>query len=445
MIKVTKFGGSSLADAAQFKKVRDIVLADSQRAVVVVSAPGKRGPEDNKITDLLYLCHAHLKYGVSYEGIFSMIEERFNAIEEELGLATGLASEFARIRSKMHKNMSIDYLVSRGEYLAGKLMADYLGFAFVDATEWVSFGYDGKLDMDKSEEALRAIFQEKERVVLPGFYGALPDGKVRVMSRGGSDITGSMAAAAVGAGVYENWTDVSGILMADPRIVEDPKPIAHITYSELRELSYMGASVLHEETIFPVRNKDIPINIRNTNAPQDPGTLIQESFEKETREERKRFITGISGRKDFSIITLRKSHLTAETGVIRDVLAIFEKYNVPIEHIPSGIDSFSLVVSTERVKPCIYDIIGEIKALCEPDTINVTDHIALIATVGRKMAFIPGVSGKVFGALGQHDINIRMIAQGPDEINIIVGVENRDFEKTIRVLYDSFIIGGKEK
>lgn len=445
MIKVVKFGGSSLADAEQFKKVKDIVLADGQRAMVVVSAPGKRSGDDNKITDLLYLCHAHLKYGVSYEGVFSMIEERFNQIREGCGLSTDLAAEFALIRSRMHKNMSIDYLVSRGEYLAARLMADYLGFSFVDATQWVRFGYDGKLDADKSEASLAALFREKSNMVLPGFYGALPDGNVRVMSRGGSDITGSLAAAAVDAGVYENWTDVSGILMADPRIVADPKPIARITYSELRELAYMGANVLHEETIFPVRHKDIPINIRNTNAPEEPGTLIKESFEKETREERKRFVTGISGRKDFSILTLRKSHLTAETGTIRGVLAIFEKYGVPIEHIPSGIDSFSLVVSSEKIKPCMYDIIGEIKQCCEPESINVTDNIALIATVGRKMAFIPGVSGKVFGALGANDINIRMIAQGPDEINIIVGVENRDFEKTIRVLYDSFIIGGNEK
>lgn len=445
MIKVVKFGGSSLADAAQFKKVKDIIQADGQRTAVVVSAPGKRFGDDNKITDLLYLCHAHLKYGVSYEGVFSMIEERFNQIKEGCGLSTDLATEFAQIRGNMHKNMSIDYLVSRGEYLTAKLMADYLGFSFVDATEWVRFGYDGKLDADKSEANLAVLAQEHPHMVLPGFYGALPDGSVRVMSRGGSDITGSLAAAAVDAAVYENWTDVSGILMADPRIVEDPKPIARITYSELRELAYMGANVLHEETIFPVRNKDIPINIRNTNAPEDPGTLIKESFEKETKEERKRFITGISGRKDFSILTVRKSHLTAEAGVIRSVLAIFEKYGVAIEHIPSGIDSFSLVVSSEKLKPCMYDIIGEIKQCCEPDSINVTENIALIATVGRKMASIPGVSGKVFGALGANDINIRMIAQGPDEINIIVGVENRDFENAIRVLYNSFIIGGIEK
>lgn len=445
MLKVTKFGGSSLADARQFQKVKDIVQADGRRVVVVVSAPGKRFPEDNKITDLLYLCHAHLKYGVSYDGIFSMIEDRFLEIQNELGLDVDLKGEFAKIRASMHKNMSIDYLVSRGEYLTGKLMAAYLGYDFVDATEWVAFGYDGKLDMEKSQANLAAMFGEKSKVVLPGFYGALPDGKVRVMSRGGSDITGALAAAAIDAGVYENWTDVSGILMADPRIVDNPRPIAHITYSELRELSYMGANVLHEETIFPVRIKDIPINIRNTNDPQAPGTLIQERFSKETREERKRFITGISGRKDFSILTLRKGHLAADTGTIRGVLAIFEKYNVPIEHFPSGIDSFSLVVSTEKIKSCIYDIIGEIKDLFQPDSITVTDNIALIATVGRKMAFIPGVSGKVFGTLGANDINIRMIAQGPDEINIIVGVENQDFEKTIRVLYDSFIVGGKEE
>ncbi|NCB32178.1 MAG: aspartate kinase, partial [Clostridia bacterium] len=263
-MKVVKFGGSSLADAGQFKRVKDIILKEAQRAVVVVSAPGKRFGDDNKITDLLYLCHAHLKYGVSYEGIFCMIEERFNQIKEGCGLSTDLASEFAHIRSQMHKNMSIDYLVSRGEYLTAKLMADYLGFSFVDATEWVRFGYDGKLDADKSEASLAAMFKEKSRMVLPGFYGALPDGNVRVMSRGGSDITGSLAAAAVDAGVYENWTDVSGLLVADPRIVKS-EPIERLSYKELRELSYMGAAVLHEDAIYPARIANIPINIRNTN------------------------------------------------------------------------------------------------------------------------------------------------------------------------------------
>ncbi|MDR0841732.1 MAG: aspartate kinase [Christensenellaceae bacterium] len=445
MIKVVKFGGSSLADAAQFQKVKDLVQADEKRAVVVVSAPGKRFGDDNKVTDLLYLCHAHLQYGVSYEAIFSMIEERFNEIKRGCGLKTNLGAEFALIRSNMKKNMSIDYLASRGEYLTGKLMADYLGYTFVDATQWVSFGYDGKLDMEKTNAQLAAIFEKTNKLVLPGFYGALPDGGVKVMTRGGSDITGSLAAAAVNAEVYENWTDVSGILMADPRIVENPKPIAHITYSELRELAYMGANVLHEEAVFPVLHKDIPINIRNTNEPAAPGTFIQQHFSKESREERKRFITGISGRKDYSIITLHKHHLIAEVGMIRKVLSVLEKYKVPIEQTPGGIDSFSVVVTTEKITPVLYDVIAEIKQQCDPDSITVTEGISLIAVVGRKMVSIPGVSGKMFGALGENGINIRLIDQGPDEINIIVGVENKDFEQAIRVLYNKFIVGGEEE
>jgi len=444
-IKVAKFGGSSLADAAQFKKVRDIVRMDGARRLVVVSAPGKRTGDDNKITDLLYLVHAHLKYGVSCEQVFGLIERRFYEIREQCGLATDLEGAFAEIRSKLNKSISIDYLVSRGEYLCGLLMADYLGYDFVDATEWVRFGYDGKLDMDESERGLAAIFERHDCVVLPGFYGALPNGDVKVMSRGGSDITGAIAAAAVGAEVYENWTDVAGILMADPRIVKEPKSISRITYSELRELSYMGANVLHEETVFPVRNKDIPVNIRDTNHPAEAGTIIKERFEDESNEERERFITGVSGRKDFSIVLIRKDHLAEHPDVIRQALGVFADFGVAIEHIPSGIDSFSLVVRTEQLRPRLYDVLSAIKERCLPDSVQVIDNIALIATVGRFMALRPGISGRLFMALGKSGVSIRMIAQGPDEINIIVGVENENFEKAIRVLYDSFGGGGQQE
>ena len=437
MLKVTKFGGSSLADARQFQKVKDIVQADGRRVVVVVSAPGKRFPEDNKITDLLYLCHAHLKYGVSYDGIFSMIEDRFLEIQNELGLDVDLKGEFAKIRANMHKNMSIDYLVSRGEYLTGKLMAAYLGYDFVDATEWVAFGYDGKLDMEKSQANLAAMFGEKSKVVLPGFYGALPDGKVRVMSRGGSDITGALAAAAIDAGVYENWTDVSGILMADPRIVDNPRPIAHITYSELRELAYMGANVLHEETIFPVRIKDIPINIRNTNAPDHPGTMILESIGDEMEEGG--FITGIAGKKGFSIITIAKTGMSSEPGSLLKILNVLAKHEVNVEYLPSGIDNVSLVVSSDKVSRSLYEMLGELQKEVQPNKITVTEHIAIVAAVGRKMAYRPGVSGKIFAKLGENGVNIRMITQGPEELNIIVGVEEKDFEQAIRVLYNSFV------
>ena len=442
MVKAAKFGGSSLADAVQFQKVRDIVCADDTRRVVVVSAPGKRHGGDNKVTDLLYLCHAHLQYGVSCESVFAMIEDRFRDIQQGCGIPADLAPEFACIRGSMRKGMPIDELVSRGEYLTAKLMAAYLGFDFVDAADWVTFGYDGKLDAPRSEQRLRELLAEHPRMVVPGFYGALPNGKLRLLSRGGSDITGSLAAAAADAAVYENWTDVSGVLMADPRVVPNPKPIPHITYGELRELAYMGANVLHEEAVFPVRQINIPINIRNTNAPDEAGTLICEHFDRETHEERARFITGISGHTGFSIITLRKSRLAAEPGALRSALAVFEQFGVPVEHIPGGIDSFSPVVSSEQAAPVLYDILGELHRCCAPDSLTVTDNIALIAVVGRKMASLPGVSGKIFGALGAHNVNIRMIAQGPDEINIIVGVENGDFEKAIRILYNSFVIGG---
>ena len=438
MLKVLKFGGSSMADAKQFEKVKSIVQADPSRKVVIVSAAGKRFSDDHKLTDLLYLCHAHLKYGVACDSVFDMIRSRYMEIRDELGLKTDLESEFDALRRKMDKGISQDELVSRGEYFAARLMADYLGYDFLDSELWLRFKLDGTVDQEVSYEALSRAASGR-RVVIPGFYGTMPDGSIKTFTRGGSDITGALAAAALDADVYENWTDVSGFLMADPRIVKDPLPIERITYSELRELSYIGAQVLHEGTIFPVREKNIPLNIRNTNQPDHPGTMIRESFDEPEEKADSSFITGIAGRKDFSVITITKNGMSNEVGVLRRVLEILEKYQLVVEYLPSGIDSVSLVVAADKLRPCQYQILGEIQKALKPDTIHVTENMAIVAAVGRKMAFKPGISGKIFAALGENGINIRMITQGPEELNIIVGVDNKDFAGAIRVLYNSFV------
>ena len=438
MLKVLKFGGSSMADAKQFEKVKSIVQADPSRKVVVVSAAGKRFSDDHKLTDLPYLCHAHLKYGVACDSVFDMIRSRYMEIRDELGLKTDLESEFDALRKKMDKGTSQDELVSRGEYFAARLMADYLGYDFLDSELWLRFKLDGTVDQEVSYEALSRAASGR-RLVIPGFYGAMPDGSIKTFTRGGSDITGALAAAALDADVYENWTDVSGFLMADPRIVKDPLPIERITYSELRELSYIGAQVLHEGTIFPVREKNIPLNIRNTNQPDHPGTMIRESFDEPEEKADSSFITGIAGRKNFSVITITKNGMSNEVGVLRRVLEILEKYQLVVEYLPSGIDSVSLVVAADKLRPCQYQILGEIQKALKPDTIHVTEDMAIVAAVGRKMAFKPGISGKIFAALGENGINIRMITQGPEELNIIVGVDNKDFAGAIRVLYDSFV------
>ena len=437
MLKVLKFGGSSMADAQQLSKVRSIVESDPSCRVVVVSAAGKRFKDDHKITDLLYLCHAHLKYGVSYDGIFSMIEDRFLEIQNELGLDVDLKGEFAKIRASMHKNMSIDYLVSRGEYLSGKLMAAYLGYDFVDATEWVVFGYDGKLDMEKSQDNLAAMFGEKSRVVLPGFYGALPDGKVRVMSRGGSDITGALAAAAIDAGVYENWTDVSGFLVSDPRIVDSPKSISVITYKELRELSYMGATVLHEDAIFPVRTAGIPINIKNTNRPEDAGTMIVSDVSDD--ELNKYTITGIAGKKGFAAINIEKAMMNSELGFCRKVLSILEDFNISIEHMPSGIDTLSLIFPYSNIEGKEDEVISKIRKAVSPDHIELEKGIAMLAVVGRGMRRTRGTAARIFASMAHARINVKMIDQGSSELNIIIGIGEEDFNEAIRRIYDMFI------
>ena len=436
MIKITKFGGSSVADAEQFKKVKAIIEADPSRRFVVSSASGKRFKGDNKITDLLYLCQAHVTYHVDYLPLFNMIADRFRSIRDELGLKVDIETDLAKMRDSLPE-MSVDEIVSRGEYFTSRLMADYLGFPFVDATDVVCINFDGTFNFNETTERLKEILKKHDRFVMPGFYGRLPDGHVRVMSRGGSDISGSILARCIQADLYENWTDVSGFLMADPRIVDDPEPIRRVTYSELRELSYIGAQVLHEGTIFPVREKNIPLNIRNTNAPDHPGTMILESIGDEMEEGG--FITGIAGKKGFSIITIAKTGMSSEPGSLLKILNVLAKHEVNVEYLPSGIDNVSLVVSSDKVSRSLYEMLGELQKEVQPNKITVTEHIAIVAAVGRKMAYRPGVSGKIFAKLGENGVNIRMITQGPEELNIIVGVEEKDFEQAIRVLYNSFV------
>ena len=435
MLKVAKFGGSSVAGAEQFKKVKKIIEADPSRRLVVVSAAGKRGADDHKLTDLLYLCHAHLTYGVSCEDIMNTIRQRFVDIRNELGLRYDVEGEFDALSARLSRDMSVDELVSRGEYFTARLMAEYLGFTFVDAASCIFFGFDGQIDREKTDSTIAAALKANGKILIPGFYGRLPTGKIKVMTRGGSDITGALAAAAVDADVYENWTDVSGILMADPKIVPDPSPIAHITYAELRELAFMGASVLHEESILPVKEKGIALNIRNTNRPEDPGTMIVDSIEEEQSVER--FITGIAGRRNFTILTVLKRNMNTSM-TLRQSLEILDRYHAPVEHITLGLDSFALVTSTAALGDGLYDVIADIQKTCRPDDIQVQDSIALVAAVGRKMTFRPGISGRLFKALGEHGVNIRTIAQGADELSIIVGVDNSNFETAIRVLYDGF-------
>ena len=437
-MKVVKFGGSSMADAGQYRKIREILMADPERKVVVVSAAGKRFAADHKITDLLYLCYAHIQYGVDCSGVFDMIASRYLDIRDDLGLDLPIEGELYDLKQRLNdKKVTQEELVSRGEYFSAKLMAAYLGFQFVDAADWVKFRFDGTVDKEASYEALRHHVIMGYGAVIPGFYGVMPDGAIHTFSRGGSDITGALAAAALDAAVYENWTDVSGILMADPRIVDDPQAIPEVTYDELRELSYSGAQVLHEDSIFPVREKNIPVNIRNTNAPEAPGTMIQESFAEDSDPDR--FITGITGKKDFSIISMTKRGMSNQVGVLQKVLNVLVRHGISVDYVPNGIDNVSVVLPTAAIEKDLYTIMAEIQKEAEPDSLDVHHQIAVVAAVGRKMAFRPGISGKIFAALGESGINIRMINQGPDELNIIFGVDNHDFKEAIRVLYNSFV------
>ena len=436
MLKTAKFGGSSVASAEQFRKVKDIINADPSRRIVISSAAGKRSGSDHKLTDLLYLCHAHLTYGVGCEDILDTIESRFVEIRDALTLSYDVEKDFEALRAGLNKDTPVDFLVSRGEYFTSRLLAEYLGYEFIDAFDCIFFGFDGQIDTARTYSAIKAALDKYERILIPGFYGRSPTGRVKVMSRGGSDISGALAAAASDSDVYENWTDVSGILMADPKIVSDPRPIAHLTYGELRELAFMGASVLHEESILPVKEKGISLNIRNTNSPDEPGTMIVDRVD-ENEPVEDSFITGIAGRRNFTIITVLKRNMNT-SATLRTALEILARYRAAVEHITLGLDSFAFVTATAALGDSVYDVISDIQKSCRPDDIQVQEGIALVAAVGRKMTSRPGTSGKLFKALGDKGINIRTIAQGADELSIIVGVDNNSFETAIQVLYSGF-------
>ena len=444
MIKVAKFGGSSLADEKQFIKVRQIVKAEPERKFIVVSACGKANDEEHKVTDLLYLCAAHLHYGVSPEPLFILVEEKYRRIARELELDVDLDAEFKEIRSHFTKDIDTDYLVSRGEYLCARLLADYLGARFVDARDFICFQHNNKVDMELSRQKFVELIAAEEKIVVPGFYGALPNGSIRVMSRGGSDITGAIVANLVDADVYENWTDVSGVYVADPRIIANSLSCKRLTYRELRDMSYMGANVLHDDAIFPVREKNIPINIRNTNKPEHPGTMIMASCEEADMKDPPRIITGITGKQNYTIITILKNHSSTMVGFLKDLLSVFEDYNVSIESVPITVDTFSIIVQSQAVASNLYEILNEIKTRFEPDDITVDENVALIGVVGRRMQALPGISGSLLSEFGRNAINIKVINQSADELSIVVGVANDDFSKAIHCIYDRFILAQKE-
>ena len=436
-IKVAKFGGSSLADANQFKKVAEIISADKARRYVVVSAPGKRYSGDTKITDMLYDCYDKAANGDDFYSDFSAIEDRYNSIIKGLNLDISLEEEYKNIRYLFAHSAGRDYAASRGEYLGGIFLANYLGIPFMDTVGLLYFNECGVFDLDRTIAKLGPKLAEFDRVVIPGFYGSMPNDTIMTFSRGGSDITGSIVARAVNADIYENWTDVSGFLICDPRIVKNPQPITTITYRELRELSYMGATVLHEEAIFPVRTVGIPINIRNTNHPEDPGTMIVSQSV-----DRSRFtITGIAGKKGFSVISIEKDMMNSMVGFGRNILRSLEKNNICFEHIPSGIDTLSVIVSTESIKGKEKMVMDEIISRTQPDHIEIEDDLALIAVVGRGMRKARGTAAKIFTALSQAKINVKMIDQGSSELNIIIGVSEEDFEEATRAIYHAFVQG----
>lgn len=435
MKKVVKFGGSSLASAEQFKKVGNIIRADESRVYVVPSAPGKRNSADTKVTDMLIHAYETASKGEDITGEMAAIKARYDEIITGLGLDFSLDRDFEEITEKLTAEPLMDYAASRGEFLNGKIMAAYLGITFIDAAEVIFFNAEGNLNDYKTYKTLGQRLKENERAVIPGFYGMGKDGNVKTFSRGGSDVTGSIVAKACRADVYENWTDVSGFLVADPRIVPNPKAIKYITYRELRELSYMGASVLHEDAIFPVRHCGIPINIRNTNAPEDNGTWIVES----TCQKQDYVVTGIAGKKDFCTIFISKAMMNSEIGFGRKVLQAFEENNISFEHMPSGIDTMTIVVHADEFIHKEQSVVSAIHRLAEPDSVEIESGLALVAVVGRGMKSASGTAGKLFTALAKEGINIRMIDQGSSELNIIIGVDNKDFETAIKAIYNTFI------
>ncbi|MBP5310037.1 MAG: aspartate kinase [Lachnospiraceae bacterium] len=435
MKKVVKFGGSSLASAEQFEKVGDIIRSDESRRYVIPSAPGKRFDGDTKVTDMLYGCYALADQGKKFDAELKAIKERYNEIISGLKLDMTLDPEFEEIEKNFKAKAGRDYAASRGEFLNGKIMAKYLGYTFVDAAEVIKFDENGDFDSEKTNELLGRKLSKLDNAVVPGFYGSMPDSKVKTFSRGGSDITGSIVARAARVDVYENWTDVSGFLVADPRIIENPEGIETITYKELRELSYMGAGVLHEDAIFPVRIEGIPINIRNTNKPADNGTWIVES----TCQKSKYTITGIAGKKGFCSITVEKDKMNSEIGFGRRVLNVFEDNGISFEHMPSGIDTLTVFVHQDEFMDKEQRVVSGIHRLTNPDTIEIEADLALIAVVGRGMKSQRGTAGRIFSALAHANVNVKMIDQGSSELNIIIGVSNSDFEVAIKAIYDIFV------
>ena len=435
MKKIVKFGGSSLANAEQFQKVGEIIRSDESRRYVVPSAPGKRFDGDTKVTDLLYKCYNTAVEGEDFIPILQEIKGRYYEIIRGLNLDLSLEDEFAQIEADFKAQAGTDYAASRGEFLNGKVMAAYLGYEFVDAADVIRFDKNGNLDAEKTDRLLSKKLAKCEHAVIPGFYGAGEDGKVKTFSRGGSDVTGSIVAKAIHADLYENWTDVSGFLVADPRIIKDPEVIETITYKELRELAYMGASVLHEDAIFPVRKEGIPINIRNTNRPDDKGTLIVAPTCRKPRHT----ITGIAGKKGFCSINIEKAMMNSEVGFGRKVLSVFEKYGINFEHMPSGIDTMTVFVHQSEFEAYEQSVVAGIHRVAEPDTIELESDLALIAVVGRGMRSNRGTAGRIFSALAHARVNVKMIDQGSSEWNIIIGVKNADFETAIKAIYDIFI------
>ena len=436
MVKVVKFGGSSLASAAQFAKVGDIIRADESRRYVVPSSPGKRNAKDTKVTDMLYSCYALAEAEEDFKGALKKIKERYNSIINGLNLTLSLEDEFRTIEKNFADKAGEDYAASRGEYLNGIIMANYLGYEFIDAAEVIFFDENGNFDDYKTDKVMAERLSHVEKAVIPGFYGSDSNGNVKTFSRGGSDITGSIVSKAVHASVYENWTDVSGCLVADPRIVENAQPIKVITYRELRELSYMGASVLHEDAIFPVRKAGIPINIKNTNAPEEPGTMIVES----TCQKADYTITGIAGKRGFVAVNIDKDMMNSEVGFCRKALEAFEENGISIEHMPSGIDTMTVFVHQEEFEGKEQQVISSIRRLVNPDIIDLEADLALIAVVGRGMKSTRGTAGRIFSALAHANINVKMIDQGSSELNIIIGVSNNDFDNAIKAIYDIFVM-----
>ena len=433
--KVVKFGGSSLASAAQMKKVCDIIRSDPSRRYVIPSAPGKRFSDDTKVTDMLYRAYDAAARGEDITDRISAIRSRYQEIIDGLHIDIDLGEEFAVIEDMFRRQAGRDYAASRGEYLNGMVLAACLGFRYIDAAKVICFDENGKFEPEKTHQTLREYLKNIDYAVIPGFYGAMPDGSIKTFSRGGSDITGSIVARAVRADVYENWTDVSGVMLADPHIISNPEVIDTVTYRELRELSYMGATVLHEEAIFPVRSEGIPINIRNTNAPEDPGTMIVET----TFRQPKYVITGIAGHKGFCAINIEKDMMNEEVGFGRKVLQVFEENGISFEHTPSGIDTFTVIVHQDEFMEKEQNVISGIHKAVHPDTIDLEGDLALIAIVGRGMKAKKGTAGLVFSALAHARVNVKMIDQGSSELNIIIGVKNDDFETAVRAIYDVFV------